>query len=465
MFIGREQELEILRKAYEKRDGQLVILYGRRRVGKTETLIHFCEDKRSIFYSCAECSNEQQLEMFSARILDEKNPASKYIDRFQDWNMLFSNLSELSENEEEKLVVVIDEFPYMVHGDKSIPSILQNLWDHELSHRNIMLILCGSAMSFMEKEILAEKNPLYGRASVILKMTEMDYLDACKFVPNFSLEDKIAAYAVLGGIPYYLKLFDDRISLAENVMENILTPGAVLYSEVDFLLRQELRETGIYNSIIQAVALGNTKINDIYQKTGIEKTKLSSYLKNLMELGIIWREFAVDSKLKEQANVNRGFYRITDNYFRFWYTYVFPNRSELERGDASGIWRYAVEDTLNEFVSYSFEQICWQYLRCQNQKDLLPFHFTRIGHWWNKKNEEVDIVASDFRGSKYLIGECKYRNRQMTVKDLTHLQAKFSEGEYEKYWFLFSKDGFSEELKRIEENQEVRLIEIGQLFE
>ncbi len=461
MFIGREKELSYLDNLYQRSDGQFVILYGRRRVGKTETLMHFCKDKHYIFYSCIECPDQQQLSLFSERILTDHNPASKYINRFNDWNMLFENLAELSANSSEKLVVVIDEFPYMVKENSSIPSILQNTWDHLLKNRNIMLILCGSAMSFIEKEILAEKNPLYGRATGIYKMLEMDYSDAFLFLDGFSTEDKIAAYSIVGGIPYYLLQFDTSKSLKDNIIERILQPGSIMYNDVEFILRQELREPTTYNAIIQAIALGNTKLNDIYQKTQIEKSKLSVYLKNLIDLGIIWREFPVDTKLKEQANISRGLYRITDNYFAFWYSFVFPYRSELESGDANGIWKYTIVPNLDQFVSYSYERICWQYLRKQNIAEKLPFHFVRIGHWWNKK-DEIDVLAVDSEGHNFIVGECKYKNSEVGPKELTHLKEKGNFHGQCRY-YLFSRNGFSKELYDLQDKNEVTLITLDML--
>ncbi len=189
-----------------------------------------------------------------------------------------------------------------------------------------MIVLCGSAMSFIEKELLAEKNPLYGRATGIYKMTEMGFYEAARFFPDYSAKDKVLAYAVLGGILHYLGQFNPGLSVEENIKRNILTKGAVLYSEAEFLLHQELRETPVYNSIIEAVALGNTKLNDISQKSLVENTsKTSVYLRNLIELGIVRREFSVDTGTKERANTNRGTYRLTDNFFRFWYAFGFAN--------------------------------------------------------------------------------------------------------------------------------------------
>ncbi len=462
MFYGRKKELDFLQSTYEKQNGQFIILYGRRRVGKTETLNHFCENKRHIFYSCIECPDQQQLTLFSERILLKDNQTARYINHHKNWEALFENIADISDRQDEKLIVVIDEFPYMVKNNPSIPSILQNCWDHVLQNKNIMLILCGSAMSFIEKEILSEKNPLYGRATGILKMQEMGYSDAFLFLDGFSIQDKITAYSILGGIPYYLKQFDTTLSIEENIIQNILTPGCILYSEVEFILRQELRETGTYNTIIQAIALGNTKLNDIFQKTQIEKTKLSAYLRNLTELGIIWKEFSVDAKVKEQANTSRGLYRLTDNYFAFWYSFVFPSRSELESGDMEGIMKHTIQSELDRFASYAYERICWQYLRELNQREKLPFHFTKIGHWWDKTNE-IDIMATDNKEANYLAGECKFKKSPVGINILNTLQEKAKEINGNFYWYLFSRSGFTKELIEHAKEEKVTLITLEHL--
>lgn len=461
MFIGRETELQFLEDKYSADGGQLVVVYGRRRVGKTETLRKFCQGKDFIFYACTESPSEQQLQAFSERLLQKNQIAAKYLKQFQDWQQAFISIADMSTDK--KIVLVIDEFPYMVKGNSSIPSILQNVWDEKLKNANVMIILCGSAMSFIEKEILAEKNPLYGRTTGILKMKEMDFYDAVKFFPNYSYTDKIVAYAILGGIPHYLKQFNDTVSLDENIVRNILTPGSILFSEVEFLMRQELRETAIYNTIITAIALGNTKLNDIYQKTQIEKSKLSSYLKNLIDLGIVQREFPVTDGTKEQANVQRGLYQITDKFFRFWYAFVFPTLSELEAGDARGILEYVIQPELEQYTSRIFEDICLQYLRRKNKGNELPFHFVKIGRWWNKENE-IDIMAMDRQNKNCILAECKYKNSKFTLSDYKRLKEKVNIESINYFYWLFSKNGFANEL--IEAEQEnVFLVSAKQLWD
>lgn len=400
-----------------------------------------------------------QLKAFSEKMLKEKITAAAYINEFADWEKAFRSVADLPYGDQKRLLV-IDEFPYMCKGNAAIPSTLQNLWDEFLKDENVMIVLCGSAMSFIEKNLLSEKNPLYGRATGIYKMTEMGFYDAIKFFPNYSNRDKVLAYSVLGGIPHYLRQFDSKLSLAENIRKNILTKGCALYSEVEFLLRQELRETPLYNSVIEAVALGNTRLNDISMKSLIEDTsKTSVYLKNLIELGIVQREFSVSESVKEKANTKRGLYKLTDNFFRFWYAFVFTNYSELEAGDVDGVYKYSVEPSLHEFAAAVFEDICREYVRELQKADALPFRYSKIGRWWGKMTvrnkdsarqaeSEIDILATSKDMSKYLVGECKFKNQPFRYSELLDTKAKLisQQERADFYYYLFSESGFDEKI-------------------
>lgn len=471
MFIGREQELAFLQDRYNDPNGQLVVLYGRRRVGKTETLREFCKNKPHIFYSCTQSTDKVQLAKFSKQIFKEDIPAKRYISEFADWESAFRSVLDLPYGEDKKLLI-IDEFPYMCKGNKSIPSILQNLWDAELKESNVMIVLCGSAMSFIEKELLAEKNPLYGRATGIYKMKEMGFYDAVKFFPDYSDKDKVLAYAILGGIPHYLRQFNSALSIAENIKKNILTKGCVLYSEVDFLLHQELRETPIYNSLIEAVALGNTKLNDISQKSLVEDTsKTSVYLRNLIELGIVEREFSVDTKIKEKANSNRGTYRLTDNFFRFWYAFGFTNYSQLEDGDVEGVYDYVIAPALHEFAAFAFEDICREFIRELQKKNALPFRYSKMGRWMGKttlRNKdasnglrigetEIDLLAIGSDEKEYLVGECKFKKEPFSYSEYLNTLAKLNplKEKAKFYYALFSESGFDEKIRDEANEQDI----------
>lgn len=456
MFIGRKQELIFFEEKYQSSSAELVVLYGRRRIGKTELLREFSKNKKCIFYSCRECSDKMQLQLFSEVVLKADIPASRYLQHFSSWDQAFDTLAEI--NSDEKTLVIIDEFPYMCKSNSSIPSILQNSWDSRLKNSSVMIVLCGSSMSFIEKELLAEKNPLYGRATGIYKMNELSFQESKQFFPEYSYEDQVAAYGILGGVPHYLKQFDPKLTISQNIKKMILIRGSILYSEVEFLLRQELRETSNYNIIIQAIAMGCTTLGDISSKTEIEKTKLTAYLKNLVELGVVRREFSVLDGMQEITKVSRGIYKLTNNYFKFWYRFVLPYYSEIEEGDIEGVFKFEIEPHLNEYLSFVFEDICIQYIRQLNQTGRLDFHASKIGHWWGKiklltdtgkyktEETEIDICAYDHHKKNFIFGECKYTNTLCDTAIIEQLLSKVRgigiHGEID--YYFFSKKGFTE---------------------
>lgn len=463
MFIGREQELTFLNESYNSNHAEMVVVYGRRRVGKTELITKFCEDKPNIFYAAKECSDGVQLQSFSKAIVSYAPEQFKFVDNFRDWEQAFSALTDIKTDK--KLVVVIDEFPYMVRNNKSIPSILQNLWDHMLKNTNIMLILSGSSMSFIEDEILGYKNPLYGRTTGIYKLEPLPYTDAIKFFPNYSDEDKVIAYSILGGIPHYLQQFDPQKTVEENIKNTILRRGSILYNEVEFLLHEELREPSTYNTVIEAVALGNTEYNAILSKTLIEQRTLSVYIKNLTNLGILKKEKPSLSKPKENVGQNKGIYVLTDNFFRFWYAFCYPNLSLLEKGSVELAWKMLIKDNLHNFASKAFENIAIEYLYIINERGNLPSVFTEFGRWWGKvtktdengkkitTSEEIDVLGKA-PNSIYILGECKFTNAPFDMGQLKHLQNKLSlTGTV--YYYLFSLSGFTSsvtETSKIENN-------------
>ncbi|MEE1057967.1 MAG: ATP-binding protein [Treponema sp.] len=468
-FIARETELNFLQEKYESKGGQFLILYGRRRIGKTETISHFCKDKNPVFYTCTQTEDATQIKNFSQKLLSFDIPQKKYITEFSNWEQAFLAVLDIPISDGKKQILVIDEFPYMAKGNPEITSILKKLWDTEFKNSNIMIILCGSAMSYIEKEILSEKNPLYGRSTGIFKMLPMPYFDSAKFFPSWNNKDKILAHAILGGIPYYLSQFDDSKNLKQNVCSSILKRGAILYSEPEFLLRQELREPGTYNTIIQSIASGRTAFNEIQQSTLVEKGKLSVYLKHLIELGIVLREFPILSSEKERQNSQRGLYRLKDSFFTFWYKFVFPNLSSLEFGDWENIYNSIIEPQLNEYASTTFENICIEWLRVQNLCHKLPFVFTQIGRWWDK-NVEIDIIAVNEDKSEIISAECKFHNSVVNDSELkTHLlknlfSLKKKENAIIHFWY-FSWSGFTEQAKEFAKKNNIYLVTGEDLFE
>ena len=456
MSVGRKKELEYLNERFESNNAELIVLYGRRRLGKTELLTEFCKDKKSIFYACNEYTDKKQLESFTDAVVNFAPELYRKSKTFYDWEDAFSSLCDLKND---RTVVVIDEFPYMCKGNNSIPSVLQNVWDHKLKESNIMLILCGSSMSFMEDELLGAKNPLYGRATGIYKLEPMPFSDAAQFFPYYSPEDKLISYAILGGTPHYLKQFNPRETLKYNVIEKILKKGTVLFGEVEYILHQELREPSSYISIIEAIACGATKYNEICERSKIESSKASIYISNLLELGIIQREFPVTASIKDHSKKNLGEYSIVDPFFRFWFAYAYKYSSELAVGDTEDIWNEIISDDLHNFSSKAFENVCIEYLRKMKSEGRLSFKFVNIGRWWGKitrtnekgkpysEAEEIDILAFDRNEKNYIIGECKFKNEPIDQDELDKLKTKnIFDGKAE--YYLFSLNGFNESLSK-----------------
>lgn len=472
MFIGRTTELSFLNDRYNSNKAEFITVYGRRRVGKTELLTEFCKDKPNIFYACNEYTDKKQFEVFSEALLDYDYSSRKLIKRFTDWADAFSHLADIKSDK--KLVVVIDEFPYMAKANKSIPSILQNLWDHTLCKANIMFIISGSSISFIEDELLASKNPLYGRMTGIYKLEPLPFDDAVKFFPDYSNEDKLLAYSILGGIPHYLKQFDAALSLQENIKKNILTKGTVLFGEVEYILHQELREPAAYNTILEAVALGNCRFNEICDKTHIESNNISVYLKSLLELGLIMREFPIMTSSREVLKKNQGEYRIADSFFRFWYAYAYQYMSELARGDINAIWKNIIEKDLHHFASKAFENVSIDYLCKLNNAEQLPFWFAHIGRWWGNVNhkdedgklysvsEEVDMLAVDKEEKNFIVGECKFTNESFDLSQLKAVKQKLNlNGTV--YYYLFSLNGFTEAVQK-EASNTVSLVALSDIL-
>ncbi len=474
MFIGREYELKFLNERYASNQAELIVLYGRRRVGKTELLTEFCKGKKHVFYTCNEYTNVKQLKEFFNKLLPTNPNMANIFKQFHDWDTAFTFLGEY--NFDEKMVIVIDEFPYMVKGDESIPSVLQNLWDHNLKNKNIMLILSGSSMSFIENEILGYKNPLYGRTTATYKLEPMPYFDAVKFFPNYSNEDKAIAYSILGGIPHYLRQFDGNISLEQNIKTKLLQKSAQLYDEVEFLLHQELREPAVYITIIEAIALGCNKYSEIAEKSNIESAKLSTYLKNLLELGIIIKQLPALSKTKDNIKKNQGEYMLADDFFRFYYTYVYPHKAELDTNNVELVWKHCIKNDLHHFASRSFENICIRYLYVLAGQEKLPAFFTSFSRWWGKVtkrddsgklitgSEEIDIVGVDIQGKNYLIGECKFTNEPFDMGQLNKLREKiFFVGNI--YIYLFALNGFTDAVKaEAKDKGNIYLFDLNDIF-
>lgn len=442
MFLGRENELKELNHLYQKNTFQLFILYGRRRVGKTTLLQEFCKDKPAIFYSAEQSNEKLNLEKFSALVFHHYS--EHHLEPFSSWENAIYYINEHQKSD--RMVLVFDEFPYLASINPALMSILQHLIDHTLKNGKLFLVLCGSYMGFMEKEVLGSKSPLFGRRTAQMHMRPFDYRTSSEFLDGYPILDKFLFYSAFGGTAMYLQQIDKRLSFEDNIKNLFLKPTGYLYEEPLLLMRQEVQEPGTYYAIIEAIANGAVRANEIAGKTGEDTSKCLKYIETLRELGIVYKERPFGQK----ETSRKSQYGLCDPMFRFWYRYVSTNRTLLETGAADIVWKKRIEPDLNHYMGHMFEQICKDYLLRKNSHGQLPILFTNIGRWWGtdktKRQEvEIDLVAND--GTNYLLGECKWRNEAVDYTVLSDLREKadiFCKQRDRTWFVLFSKSGFTD---------------------
>ena len=439
MFIGRERELQELNRLFESDRFEFAVIYGRRRVGKTALITQFIRDKDAIYFMGVESSSKQNLENLSKSII-EYSSGIEADTSFLSFQAALEYVFKLAETK--RLILVIDEYPYVARASKSLASTLQMLIDRYRDSSKLMLILCGSSMSYMEDQVLAYKAPLYGRRSAQFKILPFNFSETCRYFSHFSPEEKALMYGIVGGTPQYLLQMNDRLSIEENIKNTFLNPNSAIYEEPSSLLKQEVREPSIYNAIITAVATGASRMAEISAKVGEDTNICSVYIKNLITLGIIRKESPYGEK-----NSRRTIYSIEDNMFRFWYRFVPENNSIIARGAVDLAYK-RIEPNLPRYMGHVFEDICTQYLWSLLLHGRSPVDFSEIGRWWGtdprtKSQTEIDIMAEQDRHVA-LFGECKWANEKVDLDVLETLVECSHLFHYEQnYLYLFAKTGFT----------------------
>lgn len=439
MFIGREREVAALDRLYESNKFEFAVIYGRRRVGKTALINHFIDNKEAIYFMGVESNEKQNLENFSKSII-EYSSGIEAETSFLSFQSALEYVFKLAEKK--RFILAIDEYPYVARSSKSLASTLQLLIDKYKDTSQLMLILCGSSMSYMEDEVLAYKSPLYGRRTAQMKIQPFSFEETCRCFKNFSDEDKALAYGIVGGTPQYLLQMDDRLSIEDNIKNTYLNPISFLYEEPTNLLKQEVREPSIYTAIITAIAVGASRMSDISNKVGEDSNICANYLKSLINLGIVKKETPYGEKTSRKS-----IYSIEDNMFRFWYRFVPNNNSVIMRGAADIVYR-RIEPQLSEYMGTVFEEICKQYLWKLLLDGNSPVEFSELGRWWGndpieKKQTEIDIMGEQDKKTA-LFGECKWTNEKVDLGVLETLIKRSKLFSYiNVHLFLFSKSGFT----------------------
>ncbi len=455
MFIGRENELNALERLYRSDKFEFAVIYGRRRVGKTALINHFIDGKKAIYFMGVESNEKQNLENLSKSIIEFSSgiQAETY---FSSYQAALEYVFKLAEKE--RIILAIDEYPYVARASKSLASTLQMLIDKYKDESKLMLILCGSSMSYMEDQVLAYKSPLYGRRTAQMKITPFDFEECCTYLSDLSDEDKALLYGIAGGTPQYLLQMSDKLSVEENIKNTYLNPTSFLYEEPVSLLKQEVREPAIYNAIITAIATGASRMSEIATKVGESTTTCTAYIKNLINLGIIKRETPYGEKTSKKT-----IYSIEDNMFYFWYRFVLENSSVIARGAANLVYK-RIETQLSDYMGRIFEEICTQYLWKQLLLGNMPIEFISLGRWWGndprkKSQTEIDIMGEQDSNSA-IFAECKWRNENVDLDVLETLIERSGLFHYTKiHYFLFSKTGFTKGcMEKAKEMENVTLV-------
>lgn len=438
MFIGRQQELNTLHKLYNSGKFEFAVIYGRRRVGKTALISEFTKDKATIFFTGVETNAKQNLDNFS-RCIMEYNTGITVDSSFASFQSALEYVFELAKTK--RIVLVIDEYPYVAHASKSLASTLQLLIDKNKERSKLFLILCGSSMSYMEDHVLAYKAPLYGRRTAQLKINPFDFFEARRYFTKFSDIDKALAYGIVGGTPQYLMQIDDSLSIEENIKNTHLNPSSSIFEEPNNLLKQEVREPAIYNAVITAIAAGCSKMNEISNKIDEDTSVCATYIKNLIALSIVKKESPYGEKSSRKT-----IYSIEDNMFRFWYRFVPENTSIISRG-ATDLAYKRIASEIPSYMGGVFEEICKQYLWKLLLDGKCAVNFSVLGRWWGtnsktKTQEEIDIIGTDKDSA--LFAECKWTNEKVDLGVLETLVERSNLFNYKKkHFYLFAKTGFS----------------------
>lgn len=471
MFINRQAELDQLNRLYRSEQAELYVLYGRRRVGKTELLRAFCRDKPHIFFITTLSSDAEQLGAFSRQIYGFNHTEVPAGFTFPSWEAAFTALAGLPMPP--RPIVILDEFTYLISGNKAIPSILQKVWDERLKDTRLMLVLCGSYIGMMETEVLEYRAPLYGRRTASTLLHPLDLPSSALFFPGYSPQDRFLAWAILGGMPHYLATFARRASnhdgedLFNLIRSHILDPQTgALFSEPRLLLMEELREPRNYFSILRAIAHGKTRLNEISQASGIgEPTTVARYLDILQQLHLITRHVPATESQPQKSK--KGLYHIDDHFLRFWFRYVHPNQSALDLGLADAILTQRIRPDLDHFAATAFEEAARAFVASLAQKSGLGFLPERIGGWWDR-NAEIDVLAVSHTEKTALAGECKWSIHPLGTGVLAELKQRSQvlvqrHGIQNLQYALFARTGFTPALEEQARTEGVRLFTVDDL--
>ena len=459
MFFGREKELEILESLYKTNKFQMPIIYGRRRIGKTALIKEFVKNKEVVFYTAIEKSRIQNIDSFGKAVMEVIDIKNSDL-HFSNFNQILERIFNYSIKK--RIILVIDEYPYIAKSDKSFSSILQALIDKYEHKSKLYLILCGSSMSFMEKNVLSYKSPLYGRRTAQIKLKAFDFFDMRKYFNKMSAEDFAKTYGTVGGTPKYFLQFDKEFDYEKNLKKHFLDSSSFLFEETNNLLKQEVREEALYNSVVYAIAKGSTKISEIATKVGATIPICNATIKNLISLDLVEKISPYGEKTKKKT-----LYKLKDNMFKFYYAFVLDNVSNIERDFSDTVYEY-IKTNIDNYMGKIFEQICMSYLWKLKRDNKIKF--IDIGQWWGTNKSTRQEVEIDIMGKidkeKALFCECKWSNElvPLSVYEILLEKSKLFNYKYKDY-YIFAKKGFTMALiKKSKELKNIHLVTYADMF-
>ena len=438
-FVNRDEELEILEKRFKSKKSEFLIIYGRRRIGKTELIKKFSKDKNHFYFLSRKEPIQLEVERYRKKFAEKFNIN---LNESKDFENLFNQILEKIDTSK-KFIFLIDEFPYLIEGYKPIPSIFQHIWDEILKDKNVMLVLTGSSVSMMETHVLGYKSPLYGRRTGQLKVEPLKTNNLKDFLPNYKIEDILKTYGAVGGIPFYINEFDSKKSFLQNIRDTFFNKSNILYQEAEILLKEELREPNTYFNIIKSMIDGATKLSEISTKSLVDITNINKYISVLETLKLVRKDYPITQPVKPRNFI----YKVDDNYFRFWLSYVYPYKEEIEENPKS-ILDFVKKD-LSRYMGSIFEEITIKYLR-----NLIGKDFNKIGKWWYK-GKEIDIVALNEREKQIAFFECKWK--EISYDKSLQILKDLSIKAHEVKWFNNRrKELFGIIAKKVENKEELR---------
>lgn len=466
-FVSREMELALLDDLYQRTGAQFLILYGRRRIGKTALITQWGRgiDAPYLYWMASQTSATNQLRNFSQALFQFLNPETTVTPTFSypSWDAAFAEVTRLAADQ--RVVIVLDEFTYVMQADGEVPSLIQKAWDHHLKKSQVFLILMGSLAGIIQRAALDYQSPLYGRATARLKLQPLSFAALANMLPNYTSEQRVAVYTITGGVPAYIELFDDSLNILQNLQQRIVTPANVMLSDAVFLLHEQLDDPRNYVAVLEAIAAGFHRLTEIANMAGIDRSNITKYLAVLRELGYVER--LVPATVRRPEKSRKGRYVITDPYLRFHYRFLAPHRSAIEQGRVKQASSLLYDHLLDFIGTHTFEELCRDWVNIKAELGEFPFLPEKTGSFWSKQ-AQVDVLAINWRTKDILLGECKWGQKPVgreVIQTLLDKTEKVLPGQatWQVHFAFFARSGFTSAAQVLAQEHGALLVTLAQI--